>query len=213
MTPWDHIEIGIGYVESELENIDNDNLFNYGGQNYSLAYNRLWKSKKNLHYYYGLNIQYTSLSNNADNNVMSEKASHLAPGIHFKTYINNLFLNVGYNFTMAEHEGSGLRTTNLDFDIHKLNLKVGYDYPLTNNLYLMGSYNFGYGITGGLDDEHIYIDHVFSLNLVIKVGDNPEDNVGSGSSSGKGSSTSRRNFESIKVDKRNNLYDFFIITD
>jgi len=213
MTPWDHFEVGGGYVEAELENTENNDIFNYGGQYYNLYYNHLRKVKNNWHHYYGLNFQYLSMSNNADNGSITEKATHLSPGLHYKIYYNNIFANFGYNYVMAEHEGSGARTTNLDFDIHKASLKLGYDYPLSDNLYLMGAYNFSYGLTTGLDDDHIYSEHIFSLNFVIKFGGKPASDSTSGKSSSGGSSSRGRGYKNIKVDKRNSLYDFFIITD
>jgi len=205
-----HIELGAGYIASELENKENNNIFNYSGQYFSFYYNHLHKIKKDWHHYYGLNIQYTSMSNNADNSLITEKANHLSPGIHYKLYFKNIFFNIGYNYSIAEHIGSGFRTTNLDFDIHKLNARVGYDYPITKNLYLMGAYNYSYGLTTGLSDDHIYSEHIFSLNVIISFGSTKKLSRSSRGLKSRGIASDSK--DSGK-NKRNNLYDFFITTD
>jgi len=192
--PGTHIELGAGYIASELENKENNNIFNYSGQYFSFYYN----------------IQYTSMSNNADNSLITEKANHLSPGIHYKLYFKNIFFNIGYNYSIAEHIGSGFRTTNLDFDIHKLNARVGYDYPITKNLYLMGAYNYSYGLTTGLSDDHIYSEHIFSLNVIISFGSTKKLSRSSRGLKSRGIASDSK--DSGK-NKRNNLYDFFITTD
>ena len=212
MSSGHHFDLGVGYVQSELSDTDTEDVFNYGGRQYKIGYNYLFKVSGSLHQYAGLNFKYYSLTNNSDNSINTESAVHMSPGINYKLYYNNIFLKLGYNYSMADHQGSGDRSTEREFEIHEGNIAIGYDYPITKSLYLMGAYSYGVGISTGLEQDLDYNVHTISLNFLIHFG-NSNLSSAKNSSNDSRSKDYGRGRNNKRVDKRNGLYDFFIITD
>ncbi len=192
-----NFEVGAGYVEAELTNKETDASANYGGLAANISFNYLLTTKNYWHTYLGFQAEYAKLENNANNSTQSEDVTYISPGLQYGLHYKRLSLGASYHYVMAETTSTGAGLSNVDYDIHRLGLKIGLDYRMSDNFYIVGSYKFNYGLVSGLSQDHSFQSHVVGVNLVFLFG------TTRATESGPKPTPRRRN------KKRSGLFNFF----
>jgi len=164
-------KLDVGYQTSEFINDDSNQSFNFSGVYFDIGYNSLHRKMGEMHTYWGLGLEFNQQDNTANNKMESEQAQHISPNIFYRFIWKNFSLKTSYSYVFAKHEGTGLRHTNLDFTIHKINLQLSYILNIKPNWYFDVFYKFGTGLVFDLDNDHSYSDHVFGVGLIYQFGD------------------------------------------
>ncbi len=196
------VKLDVGYLQSQFINDDSNREFTYTGLYFNIGINNLHRKIGQLHTYWGLGLEFNQQDNTANDQDESEQAQHVAPSLSYRFVWKNFSILTAYNYVFAKHEGSGLRHSNLDFAIHKINIQASYILDIKPGWYFDLFYKYSTGLVFDLDDDHSYNDHVFGIGLIFQFGD--ASSIGNSSTSSKTKSRSNSN------KKGKSKFDFFL---